>query len=43
MWELVRRAGSRVSPLALRLYTDGSPSTRHYPPAMITIIIPVDQ
>lgn len=30
MWELVRRASSRVSPLALRLNCDGSSSTRHY-------------
>lgn len=43
MWELTRRASSRVSPLALRLYRDSLPSTRHYPLTMITIIIPVDQ
>lgn len=40
MWELTRRASSRVSPLALRLYRDSLPSTRHYPLTMITIIIP---
>lgn len=41
VWELMRRARVRVCHLWHCAFTDASPSTRHYPSAMITIIIPV--